>query len=229
MKTLLIDLIRHHDGLRLPFKIAHGSAHQNQHSVGSASRFRSFHVGDTSEKSFEGVSAALERVSAILEREIGRDQSSLDIENGPIVASTLFTCPPPDPPLLSLVIHHLVVDEVSWGVIADDLNLPYSHLVSGQHITLPPKSHSLHSGRPPFESIPRNLCWPKRLSTGVTRSHPHLSDSGRANGERNCRERDINVNHYYASQCSECNSGSPCGCPCIFVEGFRVRVGMYVF
>lgn len=135
VETCLLELVRHHDALRLSFRNSHSSLSQEQHETASASRFLSFRFVNVSNEMFNSLSAEIER-------EASRGQSSLDIENGPLIAGTLIKCPTPHPPLLSLVIHHLVVDEVSWRVIMDDLNLACCQLMSGEPVHLPPKSHS---------------------------------------------------------------------------------------
>ncbi|KAL8722265.1 MAG: hypothetical protein Q9225_001212 [Loekoesia sp. 1 TL-2023] len=48
-------------------------------------------------------------------------QKSLNIQKGPIFAVDLFESDETNSQVLSLVVHHLVVDVVSWGVIIDDL------------------------------------------------------------------------------------------------------------
>ncbi|KAI4100225.1 MAG: hypothetical protein L6R37_005597 [Teloschistes peruensis] len=67
---------------------------------------------------------------------IQESQSSLDIQNGPIFAVDLF-----DSQILSLVVHHLSVDVVSWGIILDDLE---NLLTTGQ-CTAPPLSFQVWS------------------------------------------------------------------------------------
>ena len=57
---------------------------------------------------------------------IDTSQKSLNICQGPIFAADLFERCEGDTQVLSLVIHHLVVDVVSWGVILEDLE----HLLS---------------------------------------------------------------------------------------------------
>lgn len=58
-------------------------------------------------------------------------QTSLDIQNGPLVASCLINLP--DAQVLSLAAHHLVVDLVSWRVILSDLEI----LLSSDSKSLP--------------------------------------------------------------------------------------------
>jgi amino acid adenylation domain-containing protein/non-ribosomal peptide synthase protein (TIGR01720 family) len=69
-------------------------------------------------------------------------QSSLDISAGPVVRAAYFDLGPNVPGRLFLVIHHLVVDGVSWRVLLDDLQLAYSQLVRAEPVVLPAKSAS---------------------------------------------------------------------------------------
>ena len=57
-------------------------------------------------------------------------QASIDITNGPMMRVAVFHLPEKDTVLI--VIHHLVVDGVSWSVIAEDLNKIYSTLLQGK-------------------------------------------------------------------------------------------------
>ncbi|KAI4170935.1 MAG: hypothetical protein LQ343_004593 [Gyalolechia ehrenbergii] len=59
--------------------------------------------------------------SEVMESVIGATQKSLDIRAGPIIAVNLFESDETESQVLSLVVHHLAVDVVSWGVILDDL------------------------------------------------------------------------------------------------------------
>ena len=73
---------------------------------------------------------------------IERTQSGLDIQNGPIFAANLFESHEDSAQVLSLVIHHLAVDVVSWGIILEDLN---ELLVSGRTMHQPSLSFQIWS------------------------------------------------------------------------------------
>ena len=60
---------------------------------------------------------SLEQMKPVVES----SQSSLDIHNGPICAVNLFNSDESGFQVLSLIVHHLCVDVVSWGIILDDL------------------------------------------------------------------------------------------------------------
>lgn len=57
-------------------------------------------------------------------------QSSIDITSGPMMRVAVFHLPDKDAVLM--VIHHLVVDGVSWRIIVEDLNRIYSTLLQGK-------------------------------------------------------------------------------------------------
>lgn len=65
---------------------------------------------------------------------VEQTQKSLDIQHGPIIAVDLFEFEESNSQVLSIVIHHLVVDIVSWGTILEDLE---ALLVSGKVSTQP--------------------------------------------------------------------------------------------
>lgn len=62
---------------------------------------------------------------------IETSQKSLDVQNGKLFAADLFESDESQCQVLSLVVHHLVVDVVSWGVILQDLE---NLLCSGKEI-----------------------------------------------------------------------------------------------
>ncbi|MFI5177454.1 MAG: amino acid adenylation domain-containing protein, partial [Vicinamibacterales bacterium] len=78
--------------------------------------------------------AAIERAAAAL-------QSSLDLEQGPLVRAAMFDGMAE--PRLLLVMHHLVVDAVSWRVLVEDLELACAQRMAGAPIVLPAKTTSV--------------------------------------------------------------------------------------
>ncbi len=71
-------------------------------------------------------------------------QRSLDLQQGRLVRAVLVNLPDATQRLL-LVIHHLVVDGVSWRVLLEDLQQAYTALAAGKTIVLPGKSSSLQA------------------------------------------------------------------------------------
>ncbi|WP_439898717.1 amino acid adenylation domain-containing protein, partial [Pseudomonas agarici] len=66
-------------------------------------------------------------------------QRSLDLGNGPLLRAVLVTMADGSQRLL-LVIHHLVVDGVSWRILFEDLQTAYQQLQAGEALALPAKS-----------------------------------------------------------------------------------------
>ncbi|MDO2098184.1 condensation domain-containing protein, partial [Escherichia coli] len=58
-------------------------------------------------------------------------QRSLDLADGPLLRALLATFDDGSQRLL-LVIHHLVVDGVSWRILFEDLQTAYRQLLAGQ-------------------------------------------------------------------------------------------------
>ncbi|MHC4887245.1 MAG: amino acid adenylation domain-containing protein, partial [Planctomycetota bacterium] len=84
--------------------------------------------------SLEGVAAA-DRVSRI-EALADAAQRSLDLGEGQVFRSLLFSSGEGEEKRLLLIAHHLVVDAVSWHVILEDLQRGYTQLVGGQSLRL---------------------------------------------------------------------------------------------
>ncbi|MGE7993560.1 amino acid adenylation domain-containing protein, partial [Pseudomonas sp. NPDC089554] len=76
-------------------------------------------------------------------RELANDtQRSLDLANGPLLRAVLITLEDHSQRLL-LVIHHLVVDGVSWRILFDDLQTAYTQAASGEALRLPARTTSV--------------------------------------------------------------------------------------
>jgi non-ribosomal peptide synthase protein (TIGR01720 family) len=71
-----------------------------------------------------------------LEKRCAAAQASIDLENGPLVRLVLFQGSG-EPPRLLLVMHHLIVDAVSWRIILEELGTACLQLQSGQPVRLP--------------------------------------------------------------------------------------------
>ncbi|WP_158467836.1 condensation domain-containing protein, partial [Pseudomonas putida] len=74
-----------------------------------------------------------------LEPLVQQAQRSLDLQQGHLLRALLADLPDGSQRLL-LVIHHLVVDGVSWRILLEDLQQAYSALVDGKPVTLPRKT-----------------------------------------------------------------------------------------
>lgn len=67
-------------------------------------------------------------------------QTRIDLENGPLMKAVLFKFKAED--RLLIVIHHLIIDAVSWQLLLDDFIYCYEQILSKKSITLPEKTNS---------------------------------------------------------------------------------------
>ena len=118
-------LVDHHDALRLRFVQAEGPAPADFAQAELAQLLWSVHLPDL---------VALEQIANDAQR-------SLVLEHGPLIRAVLASLSDGSQRLL-LVIHHLVVDGVSWRVLLEDLQQAYRALAAFQPATLPAKTSS---------------------------------------------------------------------------------------
>lgn len=127
LEQTLEQLVAHHDALRMRFDLSASPVAQFNLPVG--------------EKSF-ALSAFDCRHVAVLEDQVAASaaaiHTSLDIENGPLVHVGLFHTSKGDH--LLFVIHHLVVDGVSWRILLEDFATTYQALEAQLPVALPPKT-----------------------------------------------------------------------------------------
>ena len=69
-------------------------------------------------------------------------QASLDLGEGPIIQVEMITLGRERGARLLVVIHHLAVDIVSWGIIVEDLSRACEQLSRGEGIKLAAKTTS---------------------------------------------------------------------------------------
>lgn len=79
--------------------------------------------------------AQMEAISAQL-------QASLNLTEGPLFKIALFDLGANQPSRLLWVIHHLVVDGVSWRILIEDFQTIYQQICQGKALHLPPKTTS---------------------------------------------------------------------------------------
>ncbi|MBA1231550.1 amino acid adenylation domain-containing protein [Pseudomonas viridiflava] len=126
LQGALTALIEQHDALRLGF-VQHDG--QWRASFGTSDTRDLLWVHDLDDR---------EQLSELADKA----QRSLNLQTGPLLRAVLVNLPQGEQRLL-LVIHHLVVDGVSWRVLLEDLQHSYQALATGQPLALPVKTSAL--------------------------------------------------------------------------------------
>lgn len=79
---------------------------------------------------------------SVIETKSANWQTRLHLTQGPLMRVVWFDSGEISSSRLLLIVHHLVIDGVSWRILLDDLQTAYQQLQQGQSVTLPPKTAS---------------------------------------------------------------------------------------
>ncbi|OAB38376.1 non-ribosomal peptide synthetase [Paenibacillus glacialis] len=123
-------MVEHHDALRMRFSRGDNRVVQFNHGL----------EGDTFFKLDVIDFTGREDCKADIEQQSARMQAGLNIEQGPLIQLVLYRTDIGD--YLLIIIHHLVIDGVSWRFILEDFTMIYKQLVEQKAIKLPAKTNS---------------------------------------------------------------------------------------
>ncbi|WP_442953274.1 amino acid adenylation domain-containing protein [Paenibacillus sp. IHB B 3084] len=131
LRQALQRIVEHHDALRIVFcQNADGGYEAWNRGVQEGELYSLEVVDFTNEPDF----------AHLLENKASEIQSSIRLNEGPLVKLGLFRCPDGDH--LLVAIHHLVVDGVSWRILLEDLAAGYEQALRGESVRLPNKTDS---------------------------------------------------------------------------------------
>jgi non-ribosomal peptide synthase protein (TIGR01720 family) len=133
LEQAVIALLEQHDALRMKFEFTAGGGWQQQCAA-------QMPPGVYVRRDLRGVPETKRK--AVLEQEAAQVQASLDLSAGRLVAAVEYELGEEQGRRLLLVIHHLVVDGVSWRILVEDLERGYEQLRQGGMIELGRKSSS---------------------------------------------------------------------------------------
>ncbi len=128
LSRALGHLLVHHDALRMRFREEQGSVVQRYAALEEERAERVLWVRDAAD-------------GAEVERIADEAQRSLSLETGPLMRVVHMRVADGTQRVL-LIIHHLVVDGVSWRVLLEDLARLIQQLASGRAAVLPSKNSS---------------------------------------------------------------------------------------
>jgi amino acid adenylation domain-containing protein/non-ribosomal peptide synthase protein (TIGR01720 family) len=127
VREVFLKLIEHHDALRINFKSENAQFIQFNNNLEYPFFLEEYESGEDDHlKTFD------EKVAAL--------QSSLNLEEGPLIKVALFKGGAEDH--LLIVVHHLVVDMLSWRILLEDINLLFQLKKQGKKLSLPLKTDS---------------------------------------------------------------------------------------
>ncbi|MET0396676.1 MAG: amino acid adenylation domain-containing protein, partial [Longimicrobiaceae bacterium] len=134
-----------------------------------------------------------DEAAALAERRSAAAQAGLDLEHGPLLRALLLEGGADGSSRLLLVVHHLVVDGVSWRILLEDLQTAVEQMSRGEAVTLPAKTTSFqrwarrlaeHTARGGFDAEldfwldePRRMVRPLPVDSPEGRAHNTVGSS----------------------------------------------------
>lgn len=176
LEAALAAVFVHHDILRARF---HHTSHGWIQTIPPAEDFAL--------PQLEVRQESIEEVLRALHREIQLDSS--------LARFALIPEVPEESPTLVMILHHLIVDNVSWRVILDDLASAYEQSERGTTISLPPKTASYRQWSEHLRSAAANAAamraeleyWARPVPSGLARLPVDMT------GDEPLVERDSNI------------------------------------
>ncbi|HEX7331308.1 MAG TPA: amino acid adenylation domain-containing protein [Pyrinomonadaceae bacterium] len=132
LEKVVYGLLEHHDALRLRFIVTPDGVEQ----------INSFVEANTPLEFIDLSSTPDAEQRARIEEHASRIQASFNFDEGSLVRVAHFNLGEGKPGRLLIVIHHLLVDGVSWRILLEDLQRGYEQLSQGEEIHFPAKTTS---------------------------------------------------------------------------------------
>jgi non-ribosomal peptide synthase protein (TIGR01720 family) len=130
LRDTVAQIVSHHDALRIRF-------------VPTAQGWQQVNADDSDALPFHWIDLtgiAPDKQSATLTKHASELQASLDLTQGPVLRVAYFNLGNEQPGHLLLIVHHLVIDGISWRILLEDLQNVYQHVQRGEPVQLPPKT-----------------------------------------------------------------------------------------
>ncbi|NOQ25416.1 MAG: amino acid adenylation domain-containing protein, partial [Bacteroidales bacterium] len=131
IQSVFRKLQEHHDALRITCKLDNARKVSDLYNNGIEDFPVSLEIHD-----FREEKEASEKITSHADQ----IQRSIDLENGPLLKLGLFHLSDGD--RLLIVIHHLVIDGISWRILFEDIETLFNQLNKGEKLSLPLKSNS---------------------------------------------------------------------------------------
>ncbi|MDU8700829.1 condensation domain-containing protein [Paenibacillus polymyxa] len=174
----MTKLTEHHDALRMVFR---------QTEQGYEAWNRGLNEGELYHLDvvdLTGVEDAAD-VAMAMETKANAIQSSIRLDEGPLVKLGLFRCIDGDH--LLIAIHHLVVDGISWRIVFEDFATGYEQAVRGEAIRLPYKTDSFSTWAERLSQYANSPAIDKEREYWQRLAHAEVAslpkDQGRAAGQ----------------------------------------------
>ncbi|AOM78758.1 hybrid non-ribosomal peptide synthetase/type I polyketide synthase [Pedobacter steynii] len=169
VNQIFYKLQNHHDALRMVFAEHEGGISQRNFEAGTPVWLNTFDL------------TKHDHAKELMFLEVNKLQRSIDLENGPLMKLGLFHTN--DGSHLLIIIHHLVIDGVSWRILFEDIESLYQLLMENKHLELPLKtdsfqvwSRSIYSYSQSKAFLQAKSYWDSINAQEINDIRPELSD-----------------------------------------------------
>ncbi|WP_245224985.1 condensation domain-containing protein, partial [Pseudozobellia sp. WGM2] len=131
LQKSLLKITHHHDALRMTYNKIDGTWVQRNQGIGNSEHYV-LELHDLT----KDIKTADKKIAALSDRL----QASINIGKGPLIKVAVFKGQRKD--LVLIVIHHLVIDGVSWRILLEDLSTLYKGFSENRTPGLPLKTDS---------------------------------------------------------------------------------------
>ncbi|WP_426952703.1 amino acid adenylation domain-containing protein [Bacillus mycoides] len=133
LEGAILNLLKHHDALRFRYEqLANGTWRQRNEGTDEHSVLHVVKRNKANEQAW----------NKVIQEEMNITQTSFNLVTGPLMRVVYFEDTLSGNDRIFWVIHHLVVDGVSWRILLEDLQAVYNQMKQGQGVRLPAKSTS---------------------------------------------------------------------------------------
>lgn len=132
LKSAVSDLLKQHDALRLRFAHRPLGWQQTYANLTEEPPFAMFDLSALTKA----------QQSDAIETNMAAKQHSLDLSTGPLMRVVYFDLGSDSPGRLLIIVHHLVIDGISWRLLMDDLQRFYRLHERGVSVQFPDKATS---------------------------------------------------------------------------------------
>ena len=132
LQQAIAKLLEHHDALRLKFEPTESGWQQINNSFNQVIPFIEIDLSTLPDQILE---SAISTTATQL-------QSSFSLNSDPLIRVAWFNLGNHRSSRLLLILHHLVIDGISWRIFLEDLQTAYQQLNQNKTILLPPKTTS---------------------------------------------------------------------------------------
>ncbi|MBE7123003.1 non-ribosomal peptide synthetase [Bacillus cereus] len=133
LEGAILNLLKHHDALRFRYEqLPNGTWRQRNEGTDEHSVLHVVKRNKANEQAW----------NKVIQEEMNITQARFNLVTGPLMRVVYFEDTLSGNDRIFWVIHHLVVDGVSWRILLEDLQAVYNQMKQGQGVRLPAKSTS---------------------------------------------------------------------------------------